>query len=439
MDFGWRVIPESPGERSIRRLRRALFSAVPLLGNWRRSRALLELESVKETAEALPLLLDLATSQRPELTVPGRRLLASLTHPASTDAWCELAIQAPTSPQAALAREFGKRPSDPERACLFLFVTRQLDAYFEEDFQFQNLRLQYERASAPLRAQVLAVLRSGDRRCLEFFGSRKRLASCSDREIMLALGSFRKHRDYPHLFRALLELPLKYGLPIVGELAGSQWEPDNPQQRALLHRAIEARHGHDYPPPRGDAELGIKLQRLLEDGADIRFENLSEEELVEVITTASPIEGVAAVGALSRRPSLSLRAAATIETSPHWLIRLAGRSRGIFADLLRDEVVDENLWVRESAPRVPVLEFWQLRGTPEHLEALAAAPPSAWAGSLGAARRVLQLVLAHRVTTGHFDAMVVEGEVFAGSFEDFDEEAEDWKLPPEDSTPGGLP
>ena len=84
---------------------------------------------------------------------------------------------------------------------------------------------------------------------------------------------------------------------------------------------------------------------------------------------------------------------------------------------VRDELVDPNHWVSTLAPSRTVLDFWPGKATPVHLEALASAPPEAWEGSLGAARKVLRALIARRVTVGHFEELVVEGDAFAGEFE----------------------
>ena len=410
------------------RLQKALNASLPVLGRWRRRRAAARLELEKERPQVVELLATLLGSPCEAQRVWASEVLASLQTTAARDALCEAAVLDPGGLVGAVTMEAGYEPTDPERACLFLFITRQLDRYFEEDYKFQNLRLEYDRAPPHLRARILSVLRSGDPRCLGFFGTRKKLSECSAREIMLALQSFRKHRDHDRLFRAFLELPLKYGLPILRELGATRWAPEDPVEQSLLKQALEERRAHDYPPPRGDAEPGTWVAQQLQAGrGSDELRGLSEEAIVERLKTASPPDGVRLVGALAARQVFSLAAAQAMEECPHWLVRFAAASSGIFADLTRDELVDVNHWVRAYAPKVPVLEFWPQRATPAHLEALAAAPRASWRGALGAARKVLRLLLAHRITTGQFDDLVVEGDAFAGSFEMADDDLPMWE------------
>ena len=422
--------PDKPTTKialDLTRLRRALDASLPVIGPWRRRRAAARLELEKERPVVVSFLVELFESHRKENSAWAAQVLSSLQTPTARDTLCEAALGRPRGGGATVAMATGYQPTDPERACVFLFVTRQLDRYFEEDFEFQNLRLEYDRAEPELRAHILSVLRSGDSRCLGFFGARKKLSECSSREIMLALQSFRKHGDHARLFRSFLELPLKYGLPILGELAATGWEPDDAVEKSLLKQALAERRGHAYPPPRGDPEPGAWVAQQLRAGSTSEtVRGLTEEELIERLGTASPTDGVVLVGAIAARPVFSLQAAKLLEQSPHWMIRFAAASSGIFADLSRDEWSDENFWVRANAPKVPVLEFWPQRATPAHLEALTEARPAAWQGALGAARKVLHLLLAYRITTGQFDALVVEGDVFAGSFESADEELPPW-------------
>ncbi|MBI3682334.1 MAG: hypothetical protein HY235_18295, partial [Acidobacteria bacterium] len=99
-------------------------------------------------------------------------------------------------------------------------------------------------------------------------------------------------------------------------------------------------------------------------------------------------------------------------------VRLAGYATGLCLDLGVDEVKDDNHWVRELVRATPVLEFWPAKATPADLEKLNAAPREAFAGKYGAVRRVLRLLLAHRVTTPEVTEVVFEAGEFAGEFEE---------------------
>ena len=345
--------------------------------------------------------------------------LEGLENQEGIDALCEAAIQDAAGPAAKLCIRTGKRPSDHERACLFLFVTRQLDAYFEEDFEFQNLRLQYDRADEAVRAQVMEVVRSGDRRCAGFFGTRsKPLRQCSEAEIKLALDSWVRHREWSRLFHASLELPLKYSLPLLTPLGQSGFEPESPDLQSVF-RQILADGGDQsaLPAPQKPASESSLLETWLTRGRDGDLARLSAAELIKRLEVATPPEGVALTAALATKGTVDDAAVQAVKHNPHWLVRLAGHLTGIFPpDLQHDTVQDANHWITELVASTGVLEVWPGESTPVDLEALSATPPEAWVGRLGSARKVLRTVMTHRITTGTFEPMVVEAAEFAGEF-----------------------
>jgi hypothetical protein len=169
----------------------------------------------------------------------AQRSLVRVESGPALDALCDEAIKNPAGPAAKICLASGKRPRDHERLCLFLFVTRQLDEYFQEDFEFQNLRLQYERADAKVQSHVMDVVRSGDRRCAGFFGTRsKPLQECTEAEIKLAVDSWQRHQDWERLFQACLELPLKFSLPAFATLGQANWEPEAADLQSMYRQIL---------------------------------------------------------------------------------------------------------------------------------------------------------------------------------------------------------
>jgi hypothetical protein len=333
------------------------------------------------------------------------------------DALCEEGLREPGGAAARLCIATNQRPSDPERACLFLFVTRQLEAYFQEDFEFQNLRLQYDRADAALQAQVMEVVRSGDRRCLGFFGPRKPLTECRESEIRLAIDSALRHKDWAKLFQAFLDLPLKYGYPLIEPFSKAGWTPAQPELRSVFTQVLKDAEGQTLPAPEAKATSSV-FTKWLEQGRTGELAGMTADALMQRLANATPPEGVTIVSALRGKIAAGSPRAQTVMSSPHWLIRLAGHACGLAAaDLHHDRVTDDNYWVSELANVTGVLDLWPARATPDDLEALKQAPPEAWTGKLGAARRVLQTLLGYRITTGAFEVMEYEAGEFAGEFE----------------------
>jgi hypothetical protein len=379
-----------------------------------------------ERADLVPPLVAALTDRDDVIRSRASGTLEGLPPGLARDALCNAAIQDPAGPAARICVENGMRPSDHERACLFLFVTRQLDAYFQEDFEFQNLRLQYERADAAVRAQVMEVVRSGDRRCAGFIGTRKALAECSEVEIKLAIESWLRHTDWPRLFRGFLELPLKFGLPVLAQLRRAGWQPDEPELLSLYRQVLADTDGqlvHARKPPVESSES--VFERWLAQGRAGELASASEDALLQRLQNAAPVDGVAMVAALATKAKPGGAAAQAVQASPHWLIHLAGYVTGLCANASKITSTstttgvgggDQNYWVNELAG-ASVLECWPGRATPADLETLEAAPPEAWAGMLGAGRKVLRQLMGYRITTGIFDQMVVEADEVAGEFE----------------------
>lgn len=393
-----------------------LRNRVPLLGTRLRRKASAKL-AADASAEAVPLLLEALVDSDEMVRGTAEAALLGLSGRDAIDALCGIALDNMDGAAAKLCLETGKRPSDHEQACLFLFVTRQLDEYFQEDYEFQTLRSAYERASDPVKARVMEVVRSGDRRCLGFFGRRKPLVECSEGEIRLAIESALRHRDWPRLFRAFQELPMRYGYPLLEHFRQSGWEPEQPDL-VNLYRAVLEQGDAILPssPPKFQHASPV-FERWLNEGRSGPLAALPEAELLQKLAQAPPPEGCAIVAALATKTVPGGEASRTVQSSRHWLIRLAGYATGLCsADITQDSLPDDNYWVRELVPATSVLDFWPVKATPADLEKINSAPQEAFTGTFGAVRRVLRLLLAHRETTPEITEVVLDAGEFAGEF-----------------------
>ena len=399
------------------RWERGLAAQFPVIGWMRRRLARCGRAARREDPRVVRLVVPALRHQDERTARDARTLLESLATDKARDALCDEAIRAPHGRAAQICLRAGWRPTEEERECLFLFVTGQLDTYFAADYEFQNLRLEYERADDLLRRHILRVLRSGDRRCVRFFAQRKALAECNNLEIQVALRSFLKHRDWPRLFQAFLDLPLKYGLPVLRQLAGSGWLPPEPETRSLLSQAILDLGDLIPPSPRSAPAASPIFEEWLERGRQGTRSTRPVDELMEELEACSPVEGVEIVGALASRVSPGSEAASSIQNHPHWVIRLAGFQTNICVPLEQPELKDPVYWVERIAPEHPVLQLPPGKATPALLEALASTPKDGWRGPIGTARKILQQLMAYRITTGTFEKLVVEANVDDGEFE----------------------
>ncbi len=354
------------------------------------------------------------------LRAGAERSLQKASPGPAQDALCDEAIQDPKGHTARICLENNFRPSDHERRCLFLFVNRQLDEYFQEDYEFQSLRLEYDRADVQVQAHVMEIVRSGDRRCAGFFGTKsKPLVQCSEAEIKLALDSWLRHQDWPRLFRACLELPLKYTFAAFPQLRQSGWEPEADELRSAYRQIVADAEGEAVPESIQNKPESPVFEQWLSEGRDGRLASMNEAELLRRLASATPPEGVGIVAALAAGSGPSPAIIDAVRNSPHWPVRLAGYATGLLQSLTSDDAVeDPNYWIGQLASASGVLSFWPGRATPADLDALKAAPAEAWTGRLGAARKVLRTIMGHRITTGTFEEMVVEAGEFAGEFVD---------------------
>ncbi len=390
--------------------------------------------SLAEEVPALQSLVEAAQDADVVLAQRAEATLRALSAPELRTALCRLAVSSPMSVAAKICIEYGWRPPDPEEACLFLFVTRQLDAYFGEDYEFQNLLLQYDRADATVRGHVMDVARSGDRRCAGFFlgaggglgGTRKPLSECTDHEVQYAIESGLRHQDWPWLFRAFLGLPLKYGFRLLGPLRRSGWEPDTDELRRLCTQLLLV--GQDNPetlPPEPETqfEADCPFERWLAEGRTGALAAMDGTELVARLDTATPPEGVAIVAALASKCEPGRPVAGKIRQNPHALVQFAGYAMGLCTpDASGDQMDNAWCWSETTQDWVGIeQEFWPAKATPADLDTIRLMPRTAGMGKMGAMRRVLETLITHRMEgTSTFEEVTIEVGEFDGEFEEAD-------------------
>jgi len=394
-----------------------LSSSAPILGWLRRRRAIAAIEGQPDEPQVVPLLVEAAASSDARVAARAAQALQKITAPAAVEALCTAAIHDPNGIAGRTALDRQLRPADHERLCLFLFVTRQLDDYFREDFEFQSLRLEYERAGAVVRENVMAVVRSGDRRCASFIGTRKPLADCSAQEIQLALESWRRHGEWPRYFQACLELPLQHSLTAWPALRGSGWAPDDAALASVLREVLTHAQRAEPTQPQPARQHSSLFESWLARGATAELAGLDAPALLQRLQSATPPDAVSIVAALARKSS-DTTVQQAVAASPHWLVRLAGQITGLVAD---PAASDSNYWVSEIGAGAAVFNFWPTRGTPTDLERLSQLPAEAFLGKLGAARQVLRAILAYRVTAPSIEAVLVEASEFVPEVAAFEE------------------
>jgi hypothetical protein len=239
-----------------------------------------------------------------------------------------------------------------------------------------------------------------------FFGARKCLPDCTDQEIRIALESAVRHGDWPRVFQAILELPLNFTLPLMGDLAASGWRPAEPDRAALLDRITRD------PGATGAADTASPLAAWLAEGAGPELAGVPGEELLRRLRDADPPGAVRIAAALAARGVEG--AADAVAAHPHWPVRLAGYMLGLTPlDPAAPPPHEPVLFSRLLLGSRHLMEFWPAHATPADLDTLRRAPAETRLGAAGRVRRILEALLAFRITAGSFDPVLIEDGEFA--------------------------
>jgi len=359
-------------------------------------------------ADVVQILVGVLADKDAKLRNGAEDTLKKLPTGEGMDALCALAVRDPKSVAARICVEQGYRPGDPEDDALFLLVTGQVEEYFLEDDNFHLLRAAYSRADAAVQARVMTAARAGDARLLPFVlvprFSRK---ECPPEELDEAVASCIRRQDWTRLFSDCRTLPLRHTLPGWQALATSRWQPQDSAECSMLEQITADLKGQTtaQPPPQAPAGTSAVFEKWLTAGRVPEMTKLSEAELVNRLRAATPPDAVPLVSALSALSAVSDATRTLVRDSEHWLVRLAGLITGLTKTLATDpDMKNENvMWVRELAGASGVWSFWPTDATPRHLEDLAAAPPEAWLGETGRARRILRAIIAHSTHAGAYE------------------------------------
>ena len=384
---------------------KALASTIPFFGVWRARKAIDDLVAHANKVEAQSRLVAASTHRDQEVSTKAQQALRNLRDNAAIDAFCRLAQDKPESAAAKLAVECRYRPSEPEEAAVFLILTGQIDAYFQEHDGLRDLRAGYGRSDEATRIRLMTVARTGDARLVEFIlRPRLSLRQCSDKELAETLATHLRRKDWPRMFNDCRTLPLRHSLVGWQSLISGDWSPTDPADAALF-TAIAAEFktsAAPLPPPVAPKGTSAVFERWLAEGRQSALTSLGESALLQKLAAATPPEAVPLVSALATLPQTSEATRKQVATSEHWMIRLAGLATGLTQDLAGsiDVSNDRNFWVRELAGADAVWNFWPEDSTPVLLQKLDSAPREAWIGEPGRVRRILRILLAHGMTGG---------------------------------------
>ena len=394
---------------SVQELHEDLQSGTSLLSRGRRRRAMERLEARREEPEVVAILVGALGHKDAEIQHRAAAALRQLKSAEGRDALCANAGQAEV---ARLCLEAGVRPSTREADVLFLITTGQFERYFEPGEygadDFQTLRRACQEADEATRRRVREVIDEADPRWQPFLARpRKALAECTAEEIETALAAARRRREWERVFRAFLELPLKFGFPLLEPLRRSGWQAATPELKQVFNQVMQDSQGQHLSAS-GKARPGSAVfERWLARGCEAGVASRTEEELLQELAGAAPPVGVALVAALATKSTVSPQAVRAVATSEHWLIRLAGAVSGLTRGT--GNPGPEGIhWARELAVADDVMELWPARVAAAQREALAKVATGVGSGESTAARKILHTLAGYWLEAGARGRLAIE-------------------------------
>lgn len=299
----------------------------------------------------------------PDIAKGSEKILRSFDSPEMIDAVCELAITNPNSRIAAIVREQDYQPKSVSRRCLLYFLTDQLSRYLELDFEFKNLRAEYEVGDENLKRQIGDVVRqSRDSRLLGLFrvtrkSKQKQSLDLNDEEANIMIDVCNRNNQWQEIFRLLFHIPLSTVITALDTLGDSGWQPENVDERALLDELFELRTHIGTIPDKPEIILGAVIRSWIERGR-IKGENIHQGE------GGSPERKIVGLSALLASGKATAKDVEDALNHRHWLVRLVSLAfcnlapQLLFSDIPK-EVGEKNLWIDQLAPSMIDASMYQ--------------------------------------------------------------------------------
>ncbi|GAA2107278.1 hypothetical protein [Streptomyces synnematoformans] len=225
------------------------------------------------TVESLITIADLDLD--PELRARAAAALAGLSTQEAREHVCAAAIDdgSPVALGAALAGGF--TPKDPGRRAVLLFLTEQLDAYGQLDFDGRLLRAAHGAADPYLRARLAAVARKTGRldwvRAVTLHRSDERLVELSVDEWDTSRATLVGAGRWADLWRLALAAPPAWAVRLLQDLGRSGWRPRPAAERADFEALVGlaercSRHPVDGPLLEPEGGRAVRALAVSGDG-----------------------------------------------------------------------------------------------------------------------------------------------------------------------------
>ncbi|GAB2961584.1 hypothetical protein GCM10023080_022340 [Streptomyces pseudoechinosporeus] len=197
-------------------------------GARRRKKAAEEL-AVLGTAEAVAVLADVFVhGGDPVVAEIARAAVLAVSEPDAIDAVADALVSTGDGRLAELLAKAGRRPSDPGRHALVLFLAGEFDRYAELDYDGSLLRGVHAGAGEALRRRLAEKARAGGR--LEWVrvvaeGAARRNGPLSEVEWDAAVQTLTGARRWEELWRLALDAPVARAAPVIRAVGDADWQP----------------------------------------------------------------------------------------------------------------------------------------------------------------------------------------------------------------------
>ncbi len=257
------------------------------------------------------------------------RALKSLSSPSSVELLCDGIIKGNLDAARQIAIEMNYQPAQLSKRCSFLVITGQIEKYLALDFEFQQLRAEYQAAPIDIQNRIRnAILLSNDNRLIGLFGEvRKKFVAkdLNETEAELMINVYARDNLMDSVFALMFFIPLRSVIKALDALAKSSWRPETEDQRELLSQIQNVRQKFEQPGLVSDSEFstGTIINRWINNGITDNHLSIQEDTLRMYFNSGTPSEAITAMSSLANKNLFTENDHQLAKSHPHWLVRLA--------------------------------------------------------------------------------------------------------------------
>ncbi len=180
----------------------------------------------------LGILLALLKDPDPQIATNARLALENLTNPETQAAFCQIVLDTEDEFLREVAIKAAYTPPELDKRALFLFLTRQWQAYDSFDFDRRHLRLVYAAAPPALRQRISSLVQQIGRtdylNILSDLDVHQVSASPEDAQVLFRI--LTANQEWDKLWRLLGWVDLPTSVEVLRALARSGWKPAHDRQ-----------------------------------------------------------------------------------------------------------------------------------------------------------------------------------------------------------------